>query len=226
MLFDTELGPEFDITNPIVLELLGSWMQQGQVGGVHLATPCGSWSDARHGPRPVNGRNPGPPPPLRSRDPAFIYGFSDVSPADLARIEAGNKTMQSTAALLAAARSMKIRTTMENPCSSMIWKAPPIDEFIKDATHDGVCKLQSFDMCQFGCAWRKRTRILYVNCHPSSSLCRLCQGKGGLCSATKSKHIQLTGWTRHSWRTAEAQEYPAAVAAAIASVLVGDVDSC
>ena len=162
-----------------------------------LATPCSSWSSARHGPRDYSG----PPPALRNRTDS-IMGFSDLSASDLIRVEVGNRTMQGTAQIITACIHHHVPVILENPIQSMLWDAPPIKHLLAQ----GAQKTTT-DYCLFGAVWRKRTRFATWSFpHGLPALAKTCKSLGGKCDRTGVKHVQLTGWVRGSSRTLLAQE--------------------
>lgn len=208
--FDTLLGPEFDLCNPLVKAAIVEYMRKGRVLGVACASPCGSWSCARHG-TPGSGC----PPPLRSRDPEHIYGFADLSARDQMRVNVGNATMRSSADYIKEGKEAKLPVVLENGILSMLWQAPEIKKLVDEGGLAHTC-----DYCQHGTAWRKRTRFVAWNAKRSEDLSRLCSSKGGICDHTQKPHTKLTGWTRGGAKTREAEEYPRGIAKAIATLLV------
>ena len=110
--------PRFDVLDPAVVAVIVGWIKSKCVLGVWLATPCTSWSRARHG--PINS-NWGP---IRSNQ--FVYGFKNLSDKDLTKVTIGNKTMRFTAHIISNCIHFKTPCFLENPATSMLWRAPPI----------------------------------------------------------------------------------------------------
>ena len=84
------------------------------------------------------------------------------------------------------------------------------------------------DFCQYGCRWRKRTKLLCGNLDAQdvARLEKLCTGRG-LCSRTHLPHLQLTGsnhqgipWTRI------AQPYPTGLCRDLAFTLTSPSHPC
>ena len=229
MPFDITRGAEFDLLNSGVQRLIFRWIEDKKVKALHAGTPCATWSMARHGPRPgkVDAANEETepkrrctaPPPLRSRA-GHIYGFSDLSVADMAKVSHGNKTMRITCEFIRAAMNAGACASLENPATSMLWGAPEVDSLCREAGGSHCC-LTTCDLCAFGTPYRKRTRVAFWNCHPTSALSRKCSSKGGRCDYTQKDHIILTGWARHTFKTASASEYPAGFASEIVQSLMG-----
>ena len=210
--FDTLLDPCFDLTDRPVVRLLGGWISSGVVAGLHLGTPCASWSRARRG----------RPPPLRNDGP-FIMGFtSGLSEADFERIRIGNLTMRSTARLIQQCIKMQTPTSLENPATSRLWLAPPLQRLQRSI----YFKKNICDFCQHKMPWRKRTRVDTWHCMTEPAINKMCVGKGRLCSRTGREHIQLTGVDPHSkllW-TRVAEPYPPGFASGLARMLLQSAD--
>lgn len=202
--------PRFDVLDPAVVAVIVGWIKSKCVLGVWLATPCTSWSRARHG--PVNS-NWGP---IRSNQ--FIYGFKNLSDTDLTKVTIGNKTMRFTAHIISNCIHFKTPCFLENPATSMLWRAPPI---VKCCSHVSS-KFFICDFCQYGARWRKRTKIQGWFVQDHTSLTHLCQGRKGICSRSLLHHIVLSGQdpvSKQLW-THLAQPYPKGFACAAANALI------
>ena len=106
---------------------------------------------------------------------------------------------------------------LENPATSRLFLVPQVRRMIRL----GIARFTITDLCQHGTRWRKPTGLLTCNIEGSGlqHLAVRCRATDGVCSRTKSPHIQLSGtapngvcWTRI------AQEYPAKLCSKIASV--------
>ena len=104
---DKCLDPRLDVLNPKILNVMRGWMCSGCVQAIWLATPCSSWSRARHGPC---GSAWGP-----LRDNRHIYGFKGLSSRNQAKITEGNATMRATCEILQLAIKLQIPCFLENP---------------------------------------------------------------------------------------------------------------
>ena len=210
---DIRLGRECDITKKHVLSLIEGWLSGGCVAGLWLGTPCSSWSRARRGPPGSNWCC------IRSRE--FPNGMPNLRPADVARIALGNATMLASARLIRAARRSKTPCFLENPSGSLLWDSPPIAKQVREG---GAVKT-TFDFCQYGKPWRKRTVVMGWGVLPNPDLGRVCCGRRGLCSRTGAPHIQLSGtcaangqlWTR------VAEPYPSSLCARLADHLIASM---
>jgi hypothetical protein len=206
--FEILNGPHFNLTNPKIIKLIKGWITSHVIAGVVIATPCTSWSRARHGPPHSNW---GP-----IRDNKHIFGIPGVSERDANKLKIGNQTMSATACIVRACSSAGIACILENPGQSMLWLAPPILRVCQISTHRSC----TVDFCQFGARWRKRTRLALWNCQFVEPA--LCKGRGGICSRTGKHHIILSGKDPKSsqlW-TQLAQPYPVQFARFLANLLI------
>ena len=162
---------------------------------IWLGTPCNSWSRARHD---INGGGP------RSNDHIWGLPPDQLSPADQLRIALGNATLKFSCSIVRMCRKYKIPCCLENPASSLIWKAPPLRIL------SSLGSIATSDFCQYGKPWRKRTNVCTWNVDPGELVTNTCKGRGGVCSRTHKKHIVLKGLhpTRHIPWTKVAEPYP------------------
>jgi len=162
---------------------------------VWLGHPCSSWSRARRN----DGRGP---PPLRD-DHEFLMGFLGLGDKDKIKVSQGNRMLHFCSRVIDACIQHKVAWALENPATSRVWLTKPMKNLEKQG-HLFV----TLDFCQFGEPWRKRTKIIHGNID-LSSIGKLCQGKGGVCSRTGKKHIQLVGTdAKKQFLTRKAQPYP------------------
>eukprot|EP00972_Heterocapsa_arctica_P023541 3468919-Heterocapsa_arctica.AAC.1 len=106
------MGPEYDLINSRVQQLLRGWIIAGLVWGFHLGMPCSSFSMARRG----------RPPPLRSRD--CPMGLPNLSEKDQERVRVGNLLLKVSCGFMRLGRRMMIPCTLENPHTSRAWITP------------------------------------------------------------------------------------------------------
>ena len=159
------MGPRYDLTDRQNRSLITGWITAGRLLGIHLGTPCNTWSR-------ILG-SPGGPPALRSD--AHVLGLPSLSPTLMLKVADANALMRFTATCVQAARKACIPAVVENPAYSRLWLAPPMKALLRlrDATYAYT------DYCMWGEPWRKRTRFLgvLVDLDPVR---RLCHGKGAL----------------------------------------------
>ena len=192
---DIVYGAHHDLLNPIVQQVVRSWIHSGLICISWLGTPCNSWSRARHD---INGGGP--------RTARYIWGLpsDQLSLADQQRVALGNATLKFSCSIIRLCRRYKIPCCLENPASSMIWKSPPL------LVLANLGNLATSDFCQFGKPWRKRTCVCTWNIDPGTLVIKKCQGRGGICSRSHQQHVVLTGLhpTRRIPWTKVAEPYP------------------
>lgn len=102
---DTVHGAEWDVASPRLLRRLGRALRSGEVLGLMVAPPCGSFSVAQ-------GRTG------RLRIFGFPWGLPDLKPERRAKVDEGNRVARAVARLLLVARKFGIPWVVENPHSS------------------------------------------------------------------------------------------------------------
>ena len=148
----------------------------------------------------------------------FIYVLPNLSIKDQQRIDDGNATMLQTCSIIRACIRNDVPCILENPSTSMMWAAPPLQKLMKNR----FCSQTLCDMCQFGARWRKRTKLVGWHIESFHRLSHLCAGKKSICSRTHKPHIILQGYQKGSnilW-TALAQVYPCQFGSALADTLI------
>jgi len=190
---DIAFGPECDLLNPRVQAVVKGWLSSGLICVVWLGTPCSSWSRARHD---FNGGGP--------RNQEFIFGLKDLSVADQHRVDVGNKSLRFSLQIIRVCIRMRIICCLENPLTSWMWSAPPL-QLLSLKGH-----LSITDYCQFGTPWRKSTKVLVFNINTEQLPQNRCVGKHHLCSTTGKPHVILSGIhpTRNIPWTKVAEPYP------------------
>ena len=207
---DTCVDHRLDLSDEGVLNVIRGWIQGGCVRGIWLATPCSSWSRARHGPV---GSSWGP---LRSS--YHIWGIPNLSSRDQAKIRHGNATVRATCHIIRCAVQFKVPCFLENPAGSMMWQAPPIKKLCMHRSSQVFIT----DFCQHHARWRKRTRVQAWFDQDVPQFHLQCHGRAGICSRTQKHHIILKGQDPVSGQlwTQLAQPYPGRFAAAAARALI------
>ena len=204
LVWDICLGAEYDLRSPAKRHLISNWIKSGWIAGLHLGTPCESFSRARDVP-------PGPPP-LRSNERPM--GLDCLRPADQIKVTIGNMFMRFSAFLLSLCLRLGVPATMENPQRSRIWLCPPIAAIIRK-------RQVSWNITHY-CAWGKPFKKATVFLAIHVALNRLCNGvchssKRGICQHTGGHHIQLCGRnSQGQWNTKVAEPYPPKMCVAIA----------
>ena len=114
--------------------------------------------------------------------------------------------MRFSVAVMKLACLLYLPFTLENPARSRIWLCPPM---LKMSRNHHI-SLETFEMCMFGCLWRKATCIMaaWLNVEFLQNF-RCLGAKRGCCKRTGKPHVQLCGLTPSGeWRTKAAQAYP------------------
>lgn len=206
---DISDDPRIDLTSPKVAAVVFGWIRSGCIKGVWLATPCTSWSRARHGPSHSSWG------PLRTNQ--HLFGIPGLSAKDLHKTKVGNQTMFFTHKIIRLCISLSVPCFLENPVGSMIWLTP---QLTRVCAHHSSRQFIT-DFCQHGARWRKRTRIQGWLSQDDSRLHLTCHGRNGVCCRTGKHHITLKGQDPISGQlwTHLAQPYPARFCVVAADVL-------
>ena len=174
---DIKHGPQYDVTRPAVMDLLLGWMASGAIMGIWCGTLDTTWSSARSGPA---GSCWG-----AWRSNRHLMGVPGLSQIDQWRVCAGNATLKATCTLLSVAVARGLPAGLSNPVSSRVWRCTAL----RSALHCMTTTFCIVDACQFGMRFRKRLGLQFGTCIGDGSLCKLCLGKKGWCSASQRRHI-------------------------------------
>lgn len=161
---------------------------------VGIDLPCNTWSRARRAPWWSR-----MPKPLR-KPGNFIFGLPGLSFNDAAKVTQANISFRRAIRIIRRCLKTGKRGYLENPWPSMVWTTPEIQRLLRDSR----VHLVKADMCQYDCAWKKPTGILFWNVVPTSFMC--CNGKQ-VCSRTNKHHLQLSGISGGKFLTQQAQIY-------------------
>ena len=169
--------------------VLRGWLAGRVAGAVWLGTPCTTWTQALRR-------------PLRTR--ARPMGRADLLPHEAAKVRVGNRTFHFSCDVIELCVELGIPVFIENPAGSLIWKARRLQRLLQRPS----CQLLTFDCCQYGSPWRKRTSVAAWGAADLSRLQRRCAGRRGQCSRTGRPHVILTGHSDGVHLTAQAAAYP------------------
>ena len=209
VIWDTQQGPEFDLSLPGVERKLKKLIRSGRVQGICFATPCTSFSLARNRTNNIRSRehpwgNPRPRKPISARDAESLA--------------IGNKLMRLTIRLVHYCLRHNVPWAFENPAFCRTFDLPEWKSLIG---REGVEEL-IFDQCSCGTRWKKPTRLVF-GCVDHADLALFeglrCHGLER-CDFTGKPHIQLTGSHPSGCpMTRLAQEYPRKMCTKLAKIL-------
>jgi len=196
LLWDIDLGEQYDLCSRANQQRIIHWIQSGMVRGGHLGTPCGSFSRARD--------RPGGPPQLRSD--SCPLGLQGLRPADSKKVAIGNLLMRFTVRVLLLALQLGLAFTVENPQKSRLWLCPPFRRLLRRR----FVQQQDVEFCAFGTQWKKSTRFVSTHLVVDNLAPYRCHGaKRGLCAFTGKPHLPLMGQNSTGvWLTKIAEPYP------------------
>jgi hypothetical protein len=199
---DFDHDPRNDLCKPAVqretLEAVKNKLVQ--VVGVELV--CSSWSLARRAPQ-------GSSMPSAVRDSnKYIFGLPNLTGKDALTVKAGNSQYRHAMKLIKLCLEHGVRGYLENPQTSRIFRTPGIQRLIRL----GLAFPVTCHFCQYHTQWRKATTFLIWGVEPQSVVLKKCCMKGGRCSASGKRHLELTGFDKGKFRTSAAQAYPRALA--------------
>ena len=171
---DVANSPLEDLCNRVVFDVIRGWLSSGAVLGVWLGTPCTTWCFAHNA------------PVVRLR--SHIFGKPRLIARHHETAAFGNYTMLFSARVIALCIRLGVPCFLENPHSSMLFKAPAIAELLGDT----CCQSFVSDYCQYGARWRRTTRVC-TWLSTSEAPSRRCCGSGGQpCPRSQQKHIRLS----------------------------------
>ena len=144
-------------------------------------------------------------PPVRSS--ASPSGLPHLSPGSLCKVRAENALFSWLASLASSSADAGVAFAVEGPDTSLVWQSPGWE---RAKGPDSGCTFR-VDLCQFGCHWKRRTRV-FTN--------TLLAGARLLCS-NRASHLRLSGRSRAHrlpW-TSVAANLPASFVEAVAIAL-------
>ena len=204
LLWDIFLGEEYDLRSPKNRRLIASWLRGGHISGLHLGTPCESFTRARDVP-------PGPPPLRSDQKP---LGLDGLKAHDQLKVMIGNLFMRFSVFILLLCGTLKIPASLENPAGSRLWICPPVLALLRRR----FCRLYETHYCFWGKPFKKATKFLSIHVQLRRLEHAVCKGgKRGICIFTGRPHQQLSGKAADGrWKTKVAEPYPTSMCEAIA----------
>ena len=189
-----------DLVDAVHWECIVRVLKLAVVFFLHCGTPCNTFTSAR--------KDDGGPPPLRSA--AAPMGLSGLSADDDALVFLGNLFLLRSAEACFIVFALGGNFSIENPLLSLLWQTQVLQQLVLDTRALSL----DFDQCAFGAPWVKPTRLL-CSTDLLDDVCVRCPGnhvheklKGRVWDAVKQQWV---------YRTKQAQVYPFALCASMAS---------
>ena len=129
--------------------------------------------------------------PHRLRSPSFLYGLPELEGRDLDTARIGNFQIRQAVRLIKLSMASGRSGYLENPATSRAWLV--LTRMLSRELVSGKCRIIVVDMCGYGTAFKKPTRLLIWGKYASRVELRRCNGKRSLCSHSGVPHLQLTG---------------------------------
>ena len=179
--WDILFGPAYDLTKASSMHLILGWIRAGMIRGIHLGTPCTSFSRIR-------GVGAGPPALRSDSEPMGLASLTRE--ADLSAVRSGNSLLRVSCQIFNMCIKCEVPCSLENPATSRLWMAPSIGFLLRRvAVHRSTT-----EFCMWGRPWRKSTSFMHYLVDLSVLEERRCLGcKRGFCKRTGRPHIQLMG---------------------------------
>ena len=204
--WEIDRGLQYDLTSKAVRKVIIKDIKRCRLLAAMMAPPCTTFSIARDRTKVIRSR-------------AYPWGLpaDQLTPAELEKVEEGNRCFEAAFELIHHLNRHRIPWILENPATSKCWFLKPIQDLLLDP----ACTLITLDFCQFGTPWRKATSLLCGNLDSQDlqRLQRRCRGTAGVCSRTQKRHWQLSGTHKGVNMTKLAQPYPTDLCRQIAFVL-------
>lgn len=178
----------------------------GHVWGVHLGTPCNSFSRVRDRRPPAGVHHTGHPGRLRSDGhPGGLPHL--VNAKDLAAVRTGNELARFSLSILELCRLHEIHVTIENPQSSRLWILPGFKKLRNQPGYQEAI----IHTRHWGRPWKKPMRVGAFMCDLRPLEIR-CRGRA-VCDRTGRPHQGLSGKAPDGrWWTRVAEAYPRSLA--------------
>ena len=146
----------------------------------------------------------------------YADGLAGLTDSETSRLRFGNATFYFTCRIIRICMKLNIPVVLENPSSSLMWHANAL-ALLTRASSAHVCDL---DQCQFGTPWQKRTRFATWGVGPLDRIALRCDGRGGICSRTRQRHVILSGQSPFGCKyTALAAAYPSQLCDSLAKLI-------
>ena len=146
-------------------------------------------------------------PPYALRTPAHLQGLPDLSPSDLAKVQASHTMLQRACCAISAVHLAGGHAHLEQPRGAMSWQEPCVRAWLVQSSA-ALCVLPA---CHFGRDWAK-TWLMASSYRGLSSI-------ASQCTHPRGSHQAQRGWADGHWRSRQTAEYPPELCQAFASAI-------
>ena len=210
LMLDLALSPRHDVGNATLLTQIKSWIAAGAVGGVLIAPPCETWSEARY----LQTESSHDPRPLRSAmDP---FGVAQLTIKEMQQVEISSFLLFVTLRILLIAAIYGVVSIVEHPkepklrSRASIWRLPWLQMMEKL----GYMKRYEIWQAEFGGLSAKPTHLGVFHAPDFQEIMNRHRSMPDWSSL-----IQLGGRdSQGAWKTASAKEYPPTLNRVLADV--------
>ena len=143
--------------------------------------------------------------PHQLRSAQHPFGLPGLEGKDLHTAKMGNVQVRRAVALIEACIVAGKSGYLENPATSRSWIV--IQKMLRRELAAGLARIIVVDMCGYGTAFKKPTRLLMWGRHSVNVILRRCGGGRGVCGHSGLPHLQLTGVKDGVFLTHHAQVY-------------------
>ena len=186
-----------DLLNQAFYEQLLFLSGSGAVGYAAASPSCNEYSLLK-----LSG---GPPYALRT--PAHLTGLPDLTPAELARVQASHTMLQRACCAISAVHLAGGHAHLEQPSGAMSWQEPCVQAWLAQCSA-ALCLLPA---CAFGKDWAK-TWLTASSYRGLSAIAAKCTHPHG-------SHRPQKGWAEGAWLSRNTAEYPPELRQAFASCI-------
>ncbi len=209
-------------------------MREGEAAALQAGPPCESWSNARTLDTQCCGHAVPPggvcptcrrPTPRPLRTHRHYWGRPGLCKREQQQVRLGGALLRVSGTLLYDCEQFEAPALLEHPAPQPNLLAPSIFRLkeLHQLTTLPTAKLHTIHQCAFGAHSIKPTSILALNAPTTEQHLRQ-HGNNGYCPHPPGTHRTLQGRNSDGeWSTAPAKEYPAALCATFARVILQSI---
>ena len=209
---DLAISEEHNVRRPALVDKLLGWFSQGYIGGLLVAPPCETWTEARFLPT-AEGRDPRP---LRSNQ--FPLALEQLTGRELEQMGVSNFLLYVAVRLLLAAAMTGTPGILEHPKEPRVQDRPTIWRlpWLTALRQQGIMQQILVWQAAFGSPSLKPTHFGVVHLPEFQTALRMYSQSIQWDSLTTLQGRNLDG----SWKTSIAKEYPSRLNQALAKAHV------